>query len=427
MTHPDRFKRKYPTRPGIFLRWGGGIGLACLLTLSFLVCVGEVCKSLSANDLKSSLRIARFDPFDEENWYDLGRIYYFSADYQKAERAFRRALGVNPLYYPAWVDLMWLSWKRSNESLPDEYFISKINFLNPTDLETRWSILLKALTIDQMQAKDIALRQVKVLLHLSQTDDTRLFRLAGMLLGDEGELLIFVPKERRIMDNLLKYYLFKDHRSDLAYATWQNMTERGWTNNETFRIMIKGLFSNKSYKKAWELWRKHFFHFYDPANNDVFNGGFERDILDYGFSWRLHLKARGLKKVKLIHFFKVEGRRALLAEYDGKHNPDVTDPYQYIFLIPGTYRMTAFLATKRVTGASGFFVELIGKDFRVTSREMRGDTGWKKIKIVFKIEKEGLYRLSLRRRSTQKLNKFLGGQVFLDNVSLVRVSEKEIP
>jgi hypothetical protein len=131
----------------------------------------------------------------------------------------------------------------------------------------------------------------------------------------------------------------------------------------------------------------------------------------------------GVKRVRFVHFFKAEGRRSFSIEFDGEHNPNVVNPYQYIYLYPGDYVLKALLATKGVTGASGFYLEVSGPRFRTTSEEVGGDTSWKKIDMPFTLKSPGLYRLSLRRNATKKLNRFLDGQVFLDGVRLVRLNE----
>jgi len=184
--------------------------------------------------------------------------------------------------------------------------------------------------------------------------------------------------------------------------------------------MIKGLFYNGKYKACWELWENRYRNEY--RGNLVFNGGFERNFLRYGFSWRTQSKIKGARRVRFIHFYKAEGRRAFSMEFDGEHNPSVSNPYQYIYLQPGTYRLHALLSTEGVTGATGFYVEISGPHFRAASNEIKGDTSWKKIELTLNLKEAGLYRISLRRNPTRKLNRFLGGKVFFDDVRLVRLN-----
>jgi len=402
-----------------------GVVLGCLfffLFLTGLLLTAEVIKVLPSPNLDEKLRkVTRLNPFDDESWYALGRIAYYLGDYSEARKAFGRTLTVNRLFYPAWIDLMGLSLKDTNQGREIVGLIKAIDLLNPTDIQVHWRILLETLTLDKSWAREAALNEIRLLIPLAEDQRTKLFTLAGMLLGSDEALLTFVPDDLAIKTELLHYFLFSRKRADIAETLWDEICARKWKTKALFRTMIKGLFYNKKYKACWNLWENNFRS--DYRENLVFNGGFEKNFLRYGFSWRTQGKIAGVERVRFVHFYKVEGRRAFSMEFDGEHNPSITNPYQYIYLQPGRYRLRALLSTKEVTGATGFYVEVSGPHFRATSEEVKGDTSWKKIELLLDLNEPGLYRLSLRRNATGKLNRFLGGKVFFDDVRLVKLNK----
>ncbi len=402
-----------------------GSALGCLFfcwALAGLLLTAEMVKMMPARSPEERLRrVTRINPFDAESWYALGKIRYYLGDYLGARRAYDNALTSNRFYYPAWIDLMWLALKNEADGKEASRLIYAVDMLNPTDLKIHWEILLKAITLDETWARDVALNEISLLIPLSKGRRVRLFRMAGMLLGSEDALLTFVPDDRDVKSKLLSYFLYVSKRPDLAETLWTEISARGWKTQDLFETMIKGLFYNKAYEKAWVVWRKRYRN--DYKETYVFNGGFERNFLNYGFSWRYQGKVKGVTRVRFIHYYKGEGRRSFSMEFDGEHNPTIVNPYQYIYLEPGYYQVRALVSTKGVTGSNGFYVELSGPRFRAVSEEVKGDTPWKKIVVSVVLKQAGLYRLSLRRNASRKLNRFLGGRVFFDGVRLVRRDE----
>lgn len=401
--------------------------LVLLLILAGFKLRTEIVKSWPTSPLKKYQKVVKIDPSDVESWFKSGKIYYALGKYEKAKRSYIKALTWNRLYYPAWKELMWLSLNpalKNNEEEGLDY-IKVVDLLNPTNAAGHWQILIRMLTIDEKWSKVVALREITLLFPLSQGREFRLFRIAGMLLGSTGKLASFVPVEEGLYNNLLRFLLFSEHNSTAALELWERMKTKGWTNDSNFKTMINGLFSCKDYGAAWSLWTKRYRRDYE--NNLIYNGSFEKRLQNYGFSWRYRKKGEGIKQVRCVHFYREDGRKAFSIKFDGDRNPEVTNPYQFVFLQPGTYKLTAYLSTKDLTSASGFFIEFSGPHFYVVSPQLKGDTDWEKFEVVFQLKHSGLYRVALRRKATSKLNRFLGGEVFLDDVSLVRLNGQKGP
>ncbi len=366
-------------------------------------------------------RLTRINPWNATNWFVLARIYDYLGEYAKARHALQRSLSLNCLYYPAWIEHMWLSMRKGAKSEGPARIARVLDLLNPTDTALHWKILIRMLALNTPWAPQLALNEIRTLLPLDARDRTQLFRIAELILGNPQDLLAFVPDEKQVKAPLLSYLLYARRRPDLALTLWEEMKERGWKNEDLFHTLINGLFRNRKYREAFALWKKTFRNEY--RNNLVFNGGFERDFLKYGFAWRVQRRPKGVRRMRFIHFYTAEGRRSFTIECDGEHNPRIMTPYQYIYLEPGQYRLSAFLSTREVTSASGFYLELSGPHFRAISRRFTGDTDWTRVELLVSLKLAGMYRVSLRRDATSKLNRFLGGKVFLDEVTLHRLHE----
>ena len=411
-------------RPRKFRLVFTGLVLGCLLfflTSSGILLTAEIIKTLPSPPIKKFQRIIRLNPFDDNSWFALGRAYYYSGDCEKAKVCFGKALSANRLSYPALIELMWLSLKDVDDKNDVVTLVQTIDLLAPADIGIHWKILIRTMTFDAPWARRIALGEIRLLLPLYGRRRTQLFRIAGLLLKNDGRLLTFVPDDRAVKISLLHYLLYRKKRVDLAGTLWDEINTKGWEDKALFRTMINGFFYNKRYEKAWELWRKKFSSAYEDTL--VFNGGFEKDFLNYGFSWRRQGKRKGVKRVRFVHFFKSEGRRSFSIEFDGEHNPAITNPYQYIYLEPGDYRLRASLALKDITSASGFYLEFSGHHIRSVSDQFKGDRDWENVELLLHLKVPGIYRVSLRRNATRKLNRFLGGKVFLDDVSLVKLND----
>jgi tetratricopeptide (TPR) repeat protein len=191
-----------------------GALLACLFFFFAIISVrlaATVMKDVStATPLKKYQKITRLDPFDETAWNTLGRIYYYLGKNKKAGEALTKALSLNCLYYPAWINVMWLS-IQTKQAAPEHITqrVRVIDLLNPRDFSIHWKILMRMLTIDAPWARTVALNEIKVLLTLQGSNKGQLFQLAEMILGDDHRLISFVPDEKNIKTPLLSYFLYR--------------------------------------------------------------------------------------------------------------------------------------------------------------------------------------------------------------------------
>ncbi len=392
--------------------------LLFLWSVTGLFFTGACFKAIMGRSVEGVRRSVEISPWDADAWASLARIDSFLGNYKGAFTAYERVVSLNPLSYQAWVGLLWLSLKNGQDGIDEADLIQIIDTLNPTDFNVHWNLLLYTMSLDKPWAREVALREIRILLPLYPEKGMQFFAMAALLLGSDKALLGFVPEEKTLRRKLLDYLLFKARRPGVALSLWSELEGEGWTDDKLFRGMISGLMGARYQEDAWRLWRKHFKKAYQ--DNLIFNGSFENNLLNYGFSWRAYRRCKGLKWARVIHYYKTDGDCSFSLAFDGEQNPDVWMPFQYVYLEPGSYVLQAHMASKALTSASGFSLEVSGPGVHVSSPQVKGDTEWTKMELGFHVSQPGIYRVGFHRRSTQKLNRFLGGKVFFDEVTLVR-------
>ena len=143
-----------------------------------------------------------------------------------------------------------------------------------------------------------------------------------------------------------------------------------------------------------------------------------------GFDWKIS-PVNGAK-VSFDPSIAFEGRRSLKITFNGKENVDFYHVYQCAALKSDTdYLLKAHFKTKGVTTKSGLKLEFIGMNpaFQKASDFLTGDHEWTELAISFRTPPQsqgGVIRV--RREKTDKFDRFIAGEVWIDNV---RLTEKE--
>jgi len=176
---------------------------------------------------------------------------------------------------------------------------------------------------------------------------------------------------------------------------------------------------------AWSALAERFPAQIGPLVNNfnlVANGGFEHDILDGGFDWRIVPVDGAAVSMDFQDAF--EGARALRIEFNGKRNLDYGHVLQYVAVQPNTqYRFSGALQMKGISTDSGprfqvFDAFDMGKLF-VSTENTVGTSGWSSQHLEFKTKADTrLLIVRVARPPSQKLDNQISGTVWVDRVSL---------
>ena len=129
-----------------------------------------------------------------------------------------------------------------------------------------------------------------------------------------------------------------------------------------------------------------------------------------------------------------DGTRAVRIDFDGEHNPAYFGFKQVVPVDAGTrYRLSAHVKAEAVTSARGPALLVTGVwrstrgasaecKFHFWGEEIRGTVAWRETALVFEVPAgcEGV-RVHVARGATKRLNRLIGGTLWVDDVRLERL------
>jgi hypothetical protein len=243
---------------------------------------------------------------------------------------------------------------------------------------------------------------------------------------DDKDLLTerLIPGDPSSINRYIGYLCeIGDH--ELAKNAWQKKVSYGFKSGreETIRY-IEFLITKGKLNEGFEAWKEALREegLKIPSDgNLITNGGFEQDkLLGGGFDWKIG-KVKGAE-ISFDSSVASDGKRSLKIAFDGKENVNFYHVYQYVPLRPETeYLLRTSMKSDKITTRSGVKIEIIGIGPRLysASEPVTGTNEWNVMTLTFKTpagSQGGMVRV--RREETQKLDRFIGGTVWIDDVQL---------
>jgi hypothetical protein len=338
-------------------------------------------------------RATRLSPHDAQFWADLGDGYDWAGRSNDALEAFQRARYL----FPNSPDI---NWRRAN-------FYVRTGKI-PEALQALRMVLLG----------DGATRR-------------RVFTLATNATRDKDAILEMLPPRA---SDFFDYVNFQIERDDIAGAqeTWTRLLQLNFPFDlrEAFPY-FDALIRHREFEQLSQSWSALAQRF--PAqvqrvvpssnlSNLVTNGGFESDILNGGFDWRV-IPVDGVV-VSLDSVGAFEGSRAIRIAFQGSRNVDYGHLFQYVPVQPNTrYRFSSHMRVQGITTDSGPRFQVcdaynIGKVFASTEN-LVGTSGWSEQLAQFTTPAD-IHLLLVRvvRPASNRLDNQIAGTVWIDNVRL---------
>ncbi len=333
----------------------------------------------------------RRSPNHYRSWTELGRVNEQAGRYEKAEKAFRRAIELAPEYtIPHWqAGNFYLRRGRIADAVADFNSAAKHN--SPYRIQifsTAWSVL----------GQDP--RQVE------------------QFLTDSGD-----------SKATLAYFYGSIDRPDDALRIW-NMIEAGSRDQYKWQVngLVRGLLAAGSYRGALEFSRQAGI---DPdARPEVItNGDFELPIMssetDVRFDWTL-ARLDGKIDVSADSSTMHGGRRSLKFVLRGYGKPQFNVLGQAVAVFPGErYRLSFWVRTENLRGGSLPFIQVRNaKNNQMVESSTAFATGtndWQRIDIDFALPegRDGIYLVSGREPCSDECP--VTGIFWLDDFSLTRL------
>jgi hypothetical protein len=387
-------------------------------------------------------KATRLEPGNPENWYRLGNYFQNDiehADPQRAIQAYRTSLSLRPTSAKTWAELASVYEAEGHLDAARKALVNaKRAYPLSADIAWRYgNFLLRIGEVNQgfyeigMAVEQEPLRAWAAFLLFQRFD------------SDDIAILDRFPRQEKIYLDII-WGLNEEGHTDSALKVWDRLFElareglasgRFAITQATLFSLVDQLLSKGSISEAARVWREALIFMKtpkppDPPDSLVWDGGFETDIVNAGFSWRIVSPVGSA--VSFSKRVRHSGARALEIKFDGKQNVNFQGACELIAVNPETvYDFSAWLRTDDVTTDKGIFFRLDtprNKGSEALTPELTGTHPWTKVGFRWEASKNvSLLRICVVRAPSYELYNTIGGTVWVDDVQLVPIKSNAGP
>jgi len=343
--------------------------------------------------------------------YDIARLYLNESDPDTAKIYFVESLNANPLYTKSLVDLSEVYLEQDNYD-QSELLLKRAHYLSPYSFKLIWRMAILSLWIEE---KELAMELLNT---ISKVDSGKVFDLAWRVFDDE-DLIYNQLVNKNNIKNYMNFLMAKNE-VDNTYRVWERLTEYNNIDDELQNRYLDFLIKNDEFLKAGNIWNKK--HGKSEEDIHVWNGSFESKPIQHGFGWIIKKSDHAYVGYDWDH--KKDGKYSLFIEFDGKDNLSFNNISKIVPVKPASeYELSYFIKTEDLTTTNGIYSTVScypnSNLYRTKTPVVNGTNSWKKIQENVLIpEKCNALKLVFLRDRSKKLDKFISGKVWIDNVKL---------
>jgi tetratricopeptide (TPR) repeat protein len=360
-------------------------------------------------------RLAQYVEDDSEERDDPGEAIYL----------YKKAIELSPHNADFWTELGH-TYKRAGqfENAQSAYEHAKLLFPNSPNIN--WSLGVLYLRSGKVEL-GLQAFQKTILGDPQNQRDT--FDYAESVTGD-GNLILaaMIPAHE---DTLFQYlnYLSDKKRLDEAAQVWSRLLALRFSFQPDAVIpYLDALIDQRQIDQLEVVWAELLERNPSKIRNQVFdsnvvtNGDFESEILNGGLDWRITPADGVVVSVDTVGSF--DGVRSLRIQFDGKHNFDYQNVFQYVPVKPATsYRFTGSMRAQGITTDNGPQFQICDAyDSAKLSFQIGnwvGTSGWSSEQLAFKTGPDTrLLLVRVARRPSRKFDNQIAGTVWVDHVAL---------
>ncbi len=360
------------------------------------------------------------NPSDAEFSFGIGRLYHLLmlGDEGEARRHYVQSLEHNPLLTSSWLALAEMYIEEGKDEKARASLLRAFE-LAPLSMGRLWESSILALRLGDVRLAARALKAV------AKSDDRRRMRvydISWQLISDPAFILREIVTDEAL-PSYLSYLMSKDKLGE-TFPVWERMERVGSIPQSVALAYVDYLVNKGRVNKASSIWEG--IKGKNPSGSIVWDGGFESKPTGVGFDWRIY-PVEGVK-IGFDYRKRIQGRRSLRLEFDGRTNVDFQHVYQLVPVEPESdYVLSYNVAAEGITTRNGVSVELYcypGGSMAKASRPVTGSSGWKAIEIPFHTPSDcNSVVIRLRRYRSDKLDRYIAGTFWIDGVEINRVQE----
>lgn len=419
-------------RPARVILFSLAVGLPCLFiaarTLRIALAAARE-DSTSVSELRWALAL---DPVDPNLHQRLGLVYLYSLEepnLTEALKHFRRATELNPHKSLHWTDLA-VACMSTGDTLCADRAYERALHLNPMTPRLHWIAANHYLQTDRT---DTALQHFRRLLELDPGYAWPTFRLCLRAL-DNPEVIFHkaLPVSGDPKVKLFYAAFLAAHgEADFAHQVWVRTITKGPSFSfSSANPFLQSLLDLGRIREAADVWEdlKRLGTVRTPATdqkeNLVFNGDFEQVPLNAGFDWR-HREGPYVS-LDFTDSQTYGGNRCLRLDFTVKRNDEFDVLHQLVPVVPNQqYLLRGYVRSENITSDSGPRLRVADPScpecLNVSSETTVGTTPWHPLSLSFSTGGQThLVRLSLGRARSRSFPTEITGRFWLDAVSMKR-------
>ncbi|MFZ0038250.1 MAG: tetratricopeptide repeat protein [Candidatus Acidiferrales bacterium] len=389
-----------------------------------------------SNDLAMMQSAAALEPGYAEYWDRLGRFLQFGLDEQdfpSALRNYEKAVKISPLTAHYWIDLAIAHENLGDTARAREDF-DEARKDYPDSAEVRWEyanfLLREGEAPEALKEMRAAVQEDSTLLPLA-------INRAWRATNDPDQVAdAILPNTAAAYIEALNFFAGEEE-VEAGLKIWRRLAD----SHQSFEIEKLFPFLDVAIQKnhgadAKRMWLEALVacglpHDVPSNGSVVLNGGFEHDILNGGFDWRLP-STWGMTADydTSIHH---GGQRSLRLEFGGGMNLDLEQPLQFVAVDPArTYHFDGFIRTENITTESGARFYIFDPRHRdqiyLHTDDLTGSHDWTELQgdITTGADTQ-ILQLEVRRLTSRMFENRLGGTAWIDDVSLVPATAAATP
>jgi tetratricopeptide (TPR) repeat protein len=342
-----------------------------------------------------------------------GELTSNPADPGVAVRLFRQALEADTAFPYRWSDLG-EALAAAGEMDTARYCFDRSLELDPHSPQ----ISLRAANFAFREGKpDRALKLSNSVLRETAAYDPIIFSSWIRLGGDLRSILqTGIGNNSRAAGEFFRY-LARTNDSGRMDETWRWMEGRSFITRTVARDWTSSLITRHREGEAFQVWKR-----YVAADSDygvfdwIENGRFETPAGGQGFDWHLDESAgvRVARDASVAHL----GHVSLRINFDGTRNVDFHHLFERVWLMPGRYRLTAWLRTSELGPEPGVGLSLFGD----STETLVGQNDWNQLKADITVSPGSpLGQVTVIRHPSVNFDGKLRGTAWITEVELRRI------
>lgn len=360
------------------------------------------------------------DPYSPDLNFRAARVYHnlMLTDQEKVKELLVKSISGNPLISSAWLDLSELLIDEGEQ----ENALKTLNMARrtaPLSVARIWQGGLLYLRLDKPENAYSNFRHVAD----SDPQSQRKVFYTSLQVEEDPDIIL----DKIVSDKTLPRYLaflMETGNRDLTYGAWSRLERSKNDIPEGLAMSYTDyLVGVLDYPQALKVWKAVM-----PAQDDgslIVNGSFEHEPYNRGLDWRLGDDSEGVF-ISYDWKYVYAGENSLMIEFDGAHNPDFKDVYQYVPVNNNTrYVFSSAMASENIDSVTGVQWEIMCPEdygaMYAATEPVTGTNEWKVVSLDIRTPENcnGLVVVLRRHKSNDALNKYISGKVRVDDVKLV--------